>query len=270
MSWTRRIAHPSEVVQKGQQVDAVITAIDIVNQRISLSMKELLPNEWEEYANSHGVGDIAAGVVTNVTDFGVFVELAPGVEGLCHISEIDLDGNATLHDVYSAGQKVLCRILRIDWNENRIGLSMHGVAQDAGGETVAPESPDAGATADTVMAAALKASGLVGEETEEETETAEAEPAGEVGAEAAGAEEVEKAEEEPGEKVAEAEAEEASEPVMEAAAEPEKVEEAGSSGEPDEAAENANVPEVSAEAPGEADGAQEDTPKAEDAPGGGD
>ncbi len=130
MSWTRRINHPSEVVQKGEEVEAVITSVDVVNQRISLSMKELLPNEWEEYANSHGVGDLVSGVVTNITDFGVFVELAPGVEGLCHISEIDRDGGLTLAETFIPAQNVTCRILRIDWNENRIGLSMHSVEQD--------------------------------------------------------------------------------------------------------------------------------------------
>ena len=102
MSWTRRINHPSEVVQKGDEVEAVITSVDSYNQRISLSMKELLPNEWEEYANSHGVGDVDTGSVTNVTDFGVFVELAPGVEGLCHISEIDRDEGLSLAEMFTA------------------------------------------------------------------------------------------------------------------------------------------------------------------------
>ena len=119
MSWTRRINHPSEVVQKGEEVEAVITSVDVGNQRISLSMKELLPNEWEEYANSHGVGDFVSGVVTNITDFGVFVELAPGVEGLCPISEIARDGGMTLAETFIPAQNVTCRILRIDWNENR-------------------------------------------------------------------------------------------------------------------------------------------------------
>jgi len=162
MSWTRRINHPSEVVQKGQDVEAVITAIDVVNQRISLSMKELLPNEWEEYANSHGVGDVASGTVTNITDFGVFIELAPGVEGLCHISEIDRDTGLTLAEMFSAAQKVLCRILRIDWNENRIGLSMHGVSQDADTiEEIAVQETNLTGPSETAMAAALRAGGLV-------------------------------------------------------------------------------------------------------------
>lgn len=173
MSWTRRINHPSEVVQKGQEVDAVITAIDIVNQRISLSMKELLPNEWEEYANSHSVGDVVGGSVTNVTDFGVFVELSPGVEGLCHISEIDRDSGLSLTEMFIQGQRVRCRILRIDWNENRIGLSMHGVSQEGAEEEV--ETPSDGGVdapqAETAMAAALRAGGLLATEAEEDSPT---------------------------------------------------------------------------------------------------
>ena len=157
MSWTRRINHPSEVVQKGEEGEAVITSVDVINQRISLSMKELLPNEWEEYANSHGVGDLVSGVVTNITDFGVFVELAPGVEGLCHISEIDRDGGLTLAETFVSAQKVTCRILRIDWNENRIGLSMHSVDQDEEEQgSASAEVP----VVETAMAAALKAIGM--------------------------------------------------------------------------------------------------------------
>ncbi len=174
MSWTRRINHPSEVVQKGQEVDAVISAVDVVNQRISLSMKELLPNEWEEYANRHSVGDVVGGAVTNVTDFGVFVELSPGVEGLCHISEIDRDSGLSLQDHFVSGQKVRCRILRIDWNENRIGLSMHGVDQehgDVGDEPVEGEE-HAAFLPETAMAAALRAGGVLPEpEAEQAAET---------------------------------------------------------------------------------------------------
>jgi len=186
MSWTRRINHPSEVVQKGEEVEAVITSIDSYNQRISLSMKELLPNEWEEYANSHGVGDVAGGKVTNVTDFGVFVELAPGVEGLCHISEIDRDEGLSLGETYLAGQTVMCRILRVDWHESRIGLSMHGVDQD-GAEEVMAAASDESSAGDTAMAAALRAGGLVEEKAEEES--AEAEPSMEAAAADASGEE---------------------------------------------------------------------------------
>ena len=171
MSWTRRINHPSEVVQKGDDVEAVITSVDSYNQRISLSMKELLPNEWEEYANSHGVGDVSTGKVTNVTDFGVFVELAPGVEGLCHISEIDRDEGLSLAEMFTAGQAVRCRILRVDWHESRIGLSMHSIEQEGAEDEATVEAVESAAT-DTAMAAALRAGGVV--EEEEATDVEEA------------------------------------------------------------------------------------------------
>jgi small subunit ribosomal protein S1 len=174
MSWTRRINHPSEVVQKGEDVEAVITSIDSYNQRISLSMKELLPNEWEEYANSHGVGDVVTGKITNVTDFGVFVELSPGVEGLCHISEIDRSEGLALAEKFSPGQHVRCRILRIDWHESRIGLSMHSVEQEGIEEEAAAEAAESGGS-DTAMAAALRAGGIVEETDGDEVPAEESE-----------------------------------------------------------------------------------------------
>jgi predicted RNA-binding protein with RPS1 domain len=129
MAWTRRISHPSEVVQKGQEVEAMITAMDIAAQRISLSMKELLPNEWDQFASSHQVGDEVEGFVTNITDFGLFVELAPGVEGLCHVSEIERRGNQPLANLFERGQRARTRLIRVDWNERRIGLSLRGIVQ---------------------------------------------------------------------------------------------------------------------------------------------
>ena len=141
MAWTRRLAHPSEVVQKGQEIEALIIAMDIANQRISLSIKELMPNEWDEFATAHQVGDEVEGFVTNVTDFGLFVELAPGVEGLCHISEVERRGNQPLSASFERGQRVRTRLIRIDWNEKRIGLSLRGIPQPEPGEgkSVEPE-----------------------------------------------------------------------------------------------------------------------------------
>ena len=129
MAWTRRLTHPSEVVQKGQEIEAMIIAMDVPSQRISLSIKELMPNEWDEFATSHQVGDEVEGFVTNVTDFGLFVELAPGVEGLCHISEVERRGNQALSASFDRGQRVRTRLIRIDWNEKRIGLSLRGIPQ---------------------------------------------------------------------------------------------------------------------------------------------
>jgi small subunit ribosomal protein S1 len=134
MAWTRRVSHPSEVVQKGQDVEAVIIGMDVPNQRISLSIKELLPNEWDQFATGHQVGDEVDGFVTNVTDFGLFVELAPGVEGLCHISEVERRGNQPLSTSYERNQVVRTRLIRIDWNEKRIGLSLRGITQPEASE----------------------------------------------------------------------------------------------------------------------------------------
>ncbi len=248
MSWTRRISHPSEVVQKGQEVQAVVTAIDPVKQRISLSMKELLPNEWEEYANTHGVGNLVAGSVTNVTDFGVFIELAPGVEGLCHISEIDRQGAESLEEIFQTGQKVRCRILRIDWNESRIGLSMNGVSQDDAEEAFEEESA-AGGGAETAMAAALKAGGIV-VETEESPE--EETPAEDV-VEEARAEEAAEPEDVP--------ATEGASEEVEVSAEPEEAEDApateAASEEGEASAEPAEAEETSNEEGGEEAAAEE-------------
>ncbi|MCD4750084.1 MAG: 30S ribosomal protein S1 [Thermoanaerobaculales bacterium] len=217
MSWTRRINHPSEVIQKGQEVNAVVTAIDVTNQRISLSMKELMPNEWEEYANSHGVGQVVSGTVTNITDFGVFIELAPGVEGLCHISEIERLGDDSLEGEFTTGQKVRCRILRVDWNESRIGLSMQGVSQEEEGDETSEADGGAAAPVDTAMAAALRAGGLVVQEPEADEEVvAEATDAEETALETAAEEVEEKA---PEDKAVETAAEDTEEVTEEAAVE---------------------------------------------------
>lgn len=139
MSWSRRISHPSELVQKGQEVEAIIKDLDVVNQRISLSMKELMPNEWDTFASAHQVGDEVDGYVTNVTDFGLFIELAPGVEGLCHVSEVERLGGGSLADEFPKGRKLRCRLIRLDFAERRIGLSLRGISQPEA-EVAKPES----------------------------------------------------------------------------------------------------------------------------------
>ena len=95
-----------------------------------------MPNEWDQFATAHQVGDEVEGFVTNVTDFGLFVELAPGVEGLCHISEVERRGTSRSPPLFERGQRVRTRLIRIDWNEKRIGLSLRGIPQ--------PEPAEAG------------------------------------------------------------------------------------------------------------------------------
>jgi len=134
MSWTKRIKHPSEVLKKGDVVKARITNIDVENQRVSLSIKEFMPNEWEDFAGSHHVGDVLDGRVVNVTDFGLFIDIYNGLEGLAHVSEIDVPPGSKLEDHYSVGDWVRARILRIEEDEKKVGLSMRGVAQPSQAE----------------------------------------------------------------------------------------------------------------------------------------
>ncbi len=128
MSWTKRIKHPSEVLQKGDQIQARITHIDVDNQRVSLSIKEFITNEWQAFLTEHQIGDRITGRVVNVTDFGLFVDIFKGLEGLAHVSEIDVEGGS-LEDEYQPGDWVSARILRVEDEERKVGLTMRGVDQ---------------------------------------------------------------------------------------------------------------------------------------------
>jgi len=134
MSWTKRVKHPSEVLKKGETVRARITNIDSSNQRVSLSIKEFMPNEWDDFVNAHHVGDTVDGRVVNVTDFGLFIDIYEGLEGLAHISEIDIPPGAKLEEHYPIGTWVRARILRIEEDEKKVGLTMRGVLQPTADE----------------------------------------------------------------------------------------------------------------------------------------
>ena len=128
MSWNRRLKHPNEVLKKGDPVQARVINVDGENQRLSLSIKEFLPNEWDNFAKSHNVGDEVIGNVAKITDFGLFVRVADGVEGLAHISEISRDPKAKLDRNFTVGEPVRVRIIKIDWTDKKIGLSTRDVA----------------------------------------------------------------------------------------------------------------------------------------------
>jgi len=134
MSWTKRVKHPSEVLKKGDTVKARITNIDVENQRVSLSIKEFMPNEWEDFAERHRPNDTLDGRVVNVTDFGLFIDIYNGLEGLAHISEIDVQAGAKLEEHFKVGDWVRTRILRIEEEEKKVGLSMRGVSQPSDAE----------------------------------------------------------------------------------------------------------------------------------------
>ncbi len=143
MSWGRRVKHPSEILKKGDEVQAVLTAIDVENRRISLSIKEFRPNEWEEFSTKHQPGDVVDGTVAKVAEFGVFVRLPEGLEGLMHVSETPLGRGEKPASRYAEGDPVRVRILRIEPHEQRIGLSSRDVEQPAR-ETAAAADVSAG------------------------------------------------------------------------------------------------------------------------------
>jgi small subunit ribosomal protein S1 len=128
MSWTKRVKHPSEVLRKGDAVRARILGIDVDNQRVSLSIKEFMPNEWQDFVDGHQVGDVLTGRVVNVTDFGLFIDIYAGLEGLAHVSEIDVPGGK-LDDHFAVGDWVRARILRIEQDDKKVGLTLRGVPQ---------------------------------------------------------------------------------------------------------------------------------------------
>ncbi|MEJ2367934.1 MAG: 30S ribosomal protein S1 [Acidobacteriota bacterium] len=123
LSW-KRINHPTEMLKKGDEVEAVITNIDVENQRLSLSMKALQPDIWEEFFKSHYVGDVIQGTVTKMVDFGAFVDLGEGVEGLVHISELSDKHVSECSEVVEIGNEYPFKIIRLEPEEKRIGLSL--------------------------------------------------------------------------------------------------------------------------------------------------
>ncbi|HEY2846500.1 MAG TPA: 30S ribosomal protein S1, partial [Pyrinomonadaceae bacterium] len=130
ISWGKKIKHPKDVLKKDQEVDAIVTNVDKRNQRLSLSMKDLTPSAWETFVATHKAGDVVRGKVTRFTNFGVFVELGEGLEGLCHISELSDDRVEKPEDVAQLGQEMDFKILRIEPTDQKIGLSHRAVGKD--------------------------------------------------------------------------------------------------------------------------------------------
>lgn len=129
ITWAKKVKHPKELLKKDQEVEAVVTHIDAAQQRLSLSMKDLTPSAWESFVATHRPGDVVRGKVSRFTNFGVFVELGEGLEGLCHISELSDERVDKPEDVVSLGQEADFRILRIENAEQKIGLSYRAVGK---------------------------------------------------------------------------------------------------------------------------------------------
>jgi small subunit ribosomal protein S1 len=124
MSWTRKINHPSEVLKKGEEVETIVLEIDSANQRISLGLKQAQEDPWARITDAYKEGQKITGKVTKLTNFGAFVELEDGIDGLVHISQISDAHVEKVKDVLSIGDQVEARIVKIDSVEHRIGLSI--------------------------------------------------------------------------------------------------------------------------------------------------
>ncbi len=134
LSWTKRVKHPSEVVKKGEKVKAVVLGVEPQNRRLSLGIKQLQPDVWESFFAAHRVGDVVHGKVLRTAQFGAFVEIAEGVEGLCHVSEAVGDDGAAAK--LEQGQEHEFKIIKINVEEKKVGLSLRSIGHEASRATV--------------------------------------------------------------------------------------------------------------------------------------
>jgi len=134
ISWTKRIKHPSEVYKKNDTIQAVVLDIDKANERFSLGIKQTQKDPWETVSQRYEVGKEISGVITNLTDFGVFVELEEGIEGLVHVSEISKENVKSPKEHYTVGDTITAKVMNINSDERRIGLSIKRLEEDDDGK----------------------------------------------------------------------------------------------------------------------------------------
>jgi small subunit ribosomal protein S1 len=128
MSWTRNIGHPSEILKKGQSIETQILNVDRDSKRISLGLKQIQPDPWESVSQRYPMGSRVTGKIVRLTDFGAFVELEPGVDGLLHVSQMSTRPIASPSDLVNVGDELTLMVIRVDPNERRIGLSLKDLA----------------------------------------------------------------------------------------------------------------------------------------------
>ena len=136
LSWTERIKHPSEKYSKGETIQAVVLKIDKENERFSLGVKQLTPDPWQAAYNNYPSGTVVEGEITNVTDFGVFVKLEEGIEGLVHVSEISKDKVKTPVGMYQVGDTLKAIVINVSAKDRKIGLSVKTLEDEGEAEAV--------------------------------------------------------------------------------------------------------------------------------------
>ena len=187
LSWTERIKHPTEKYAKGDTIQAVVLKIDRENERFSLGIKQLEPDPWQAALNNYPGGAIVEGKITNVTDFGIFVQLEEGVEGLVHVSEISKEKITTPVGMYNVGDSLKVKVINVSSKDRKIGLSVKAMDEDSGEDTLKDYKKKQAAGPATI-------GDLLKEEMESKGTSSKAEAAPEE-AEAAAAEELEPADE---------------------------------------------------------------------------
>ncbi len=173
LSWTKRVKHPSEILKKGDTVEAVVLNIDAENQRLSLGLKQLATDMWDEFFAHHKVGDIVEGKIVRLTNFGAFVELAEGIEGLVHVSELDEKRVDKPEEQFKVGDNYPMKIIKINEGEKKIGLSIKAVKQDEYQKDLESYRETAGSDRSTLGDAIRAAQARVVEDRKDEAEEEE-------------------------------------------------------------------------------------------------
>jgi len=140
MTWTKKLSHPSQLLKRGDKTEAKVLTVDPENKKISLGIKQLTPDPWEEVDTKYGVGDLVEGKVTKVAGFGVFIELESGIEGLVHISQVSNKPFDDLKEVIAVDQKIKAQVVNIDKKERKISLSIKNYLEGKGIEASHKES----------------------------------------------------------------------------------------------------------------------------------
>ncbi|MCL2341156.1 MAG: 30S ribosomal protein S1 [Proteobacteria bacterium] len=164
LSWTERIKHPSEKYSKGETIQAVVLKIDKENERFSLGVKQLEPDPWQAAASNYPIGSTVEGTITNVTDFGVFVQLEEGIEGLVHVSEISKDKVKTPVGMFNVNDTLKAMVINVSADDRKIGLSVKALQEKEENNGAVPEEylQKAQTTASSTFGDLLKAA--VGED----------------------------------------------------------------------------------------------------------
>lgn len=172
LHWTRKVRHPSELLEKGQEVEAVIISIDPASERVSLGLKQTTEDPWSKMESNYRAGSRVAGKVTNVTEFGVFVEIEDGLEGMIHVSELSAERVEDPRTEFTVGDQIEAAVLQIDTREKRISLSVKSLASSAATAETEPYA-DGGTEAsrtslgDLINKELAKSSGMDGDEENE-------------------------------------------------------------------------------------------------------